>query len=84
MSNDFDCVIVGGGVIGLACARSSMKGMYVCLIEKESRIGTQTSSRNSEVIHAIIYYDPLSLKASYAEKARLFYMLIVKKIAFHI
>ena len=39
MSNDFDCVIVGGGVIGLACARFfSMKGMYVCLIEKESRI----------------------------------------------
>ena len=71
MSNDFDCVIVGGGVIGLACARFfSMKGMYVCLIEKESRIGTQTSSRNSEVIHAGIYYDPLSLKAKLCRKGK--------------
>ena len=59
-----DCVVVGAGVIGLAVARAlAQSGREVLLLEAESAIGTQTSSRNSEVIHAGIYYTPGSLKA---------------------
>lgn len=59
---DFDYCIIGGGVIGLACARElSVKGS-VLLLEKNDRFGAETSSRNSEVIHAGLYYAPGSLK----------------------
>ena len=59
-----DCVVVGAGVIGLAVARAlAQSGREVLLLEAESAIGTQTSARNSEVIHAGIYYTPGSLKA---------------------
>ena len=59
-----DCVVVGAGVIGLAVARAlAQSGREVLLLEAESAIGTQTSARNSEVIHAGIYYAPGSLKA---------------------
>ena len=59
-----DCVVVGAGVIGLAIARAlALAGREVLLLEAESAIGTQTSARNSEVIHAGIYYAPGSLKA---------------------
>ena len=59
-----DCVIVGAGVIGLAVARSLAKaGREVVVLEAESQIGMHTSSRNSEVIHAGIYYPEGSLKA---------------------
>lgn len=48
-----DCVVVGAGVIGLAVARAmARKGNEVVVLEAESDIGTHTSSRNSEVIHA--------------------------------
>ena len=64
MSEKVDCVVVGAGVIGLAIARTlSKKGLEVIVLETESDIGTGTSSRNSEVIHAGIYYQPGSLKA---------------------
>lgn len=58
-----DAVVVGAGVVGLAVARRlAMAGREVIVLEKEAAIGTETSSRNSEVIHAGIYYAPGSLK----------------------
>ena len=59
-----DTVVIGAGVVGLACARAlALAGREVIVLESESAIGTHTSSRNSEVIHAGIYYSPGSLKA---------------------
>jgi len=59
-----DCVIVGAGVIGLAIARRlAMAGREVIVLEATEGIGTVTSSRNSEVIHAGIYYRSGSLMA---------------------
>jgi len=59
-----DCLVVGGGVIGLACARAlALAGHEVILVERHDAIGTETSARNSEVIHAGIYYETGSLKA---------------------
>ena len=59
-----DCVVVGAGVVGLAVARRlAMAGREVLLLDRADAIGTETSSRNSEVIHAGIYYAPGSLKA---------------------
>ncbi len=64
MSDFVDIVIVGAGVVGLAVARAfAQSGQEVLIIEKEVAIGLHTSSRNSEVIHAGIYYEPKSLKA---------------------
>ena len=52
-----DCVVVGAGVIGLAVARRlALTGREVIVLEEAEGIGTVTSSRNSEVIHAGIYY----------------------------
>ncbi|CAN7312723.1 NAD(P)/FAD-dependent oxidoreductase [Caulobacter sp. LjRoot300] len=62
--DSIDCVVVGAGVIGLACARAlARSGLEVVVIEAASLIGSETSSRNSEVIHAGIYYPRRSLKA---------------------
>ena len=59
-----DCVVIGAGVVGLAVARAlAMRGRETVVLEAESAIGTGTSSRNSEVIHAGIYYTPGSEKA---------------------
>jgi L-2-hydroxyglutarate oxidase LhgO len=56
--------VVGAGVVGLAIARAlALRGLEVLVIEKEPGIGYGTSSRNSEVIHAGLYYKPGSLKA---------------------
>lgn len=61
---DIDVVVVGAGVIGLAVARElSGHAMSVLILESASAIGTGTSSRNSEVIHAGLYYPKGSLKA---------------------
>ena len=60
-----DCVVIGAGLSGLAIARSlSECGREVVVLEAESEFGTQTSSRNSEVIHAGIYYPNDTLKAT--------------------
>jgi L-2-hydroxyglutarate oxidase LhgO len=60
-----DCVVIGAGVVGLAIARSlALSGREVIVLDACSAIGTQTSARNSEVIHAGIYYATGSLKAS--------------------
>src|SRR5215510_5997205 len=59
-----DCVIIGAGVIGLAIARRlAQAGREVIVLEAAEGIGTVTSSRNSEVIHAGIYYRAGSLMA---------------------
>lgn len=59
-----ECVVIGAGVVGLALARElALRGREVVLLEAEDRIGTGISSRNSEVIHAGIYYPTGSLRA---------------------
>ena len=59
-----DCIVIGAGVVGLAVARALVrKGREVMVLEAASAIGTGTSSRNSEVIHAGMYYTRGSLKA---------------------
>jgi L-2-hydroxyglutarate oxidase LhgO len=56
--------VIGAGLVGLAVARAlAMAGREVVILEAEDAIGTHTSSRNSEVIHAGIYYPRGSLKA---------------------
>ncbi|MDS9468915.1 NAD(P)/FAD-dependent oxidoreductase [Paracoccus sp. MBLB3053] len=61
---DVDCVVIGAGVVGLAAARAlALSGREVLVLEATEAIGTGTSSRNSEVIHAGIYYPPESLMA---------------------
>ena len=59
-----DCVVAGAGVVGLAVARAlALAGREVIVLEAAEGIGTETSSRNSEVIHAGIYYPKGSLMA---------------------
>jgi len=66
-----ECVVVGAGVVGLAVARAlALQGREVLLLEACNAIGTQTSSRNSEVIHAGIYYPAGSLKARLCVQGR--------------
>jgi L-2-hydroxyglutarate oxidase LhgO len=65
MSDSVDCVVIGAGVVGLAVARElALAGLETLVLESEQHIGTGTSSRNSEVIHAGIYYPTGSLKAT--------------------
>ncbi len=64
MVDEVECVVVGAGVVGLAVARAEAQaGREVVILEAENQFGTATSARNSEVIHAGIYYPPGSLKA---------------------
>ena len=64
MAEAADCVVIGAGVIGLAAARRLARlGREVLVLERREAIGEEISSRNSEVIHAGIYYPPSSLKA---------------------
>jgi len=65
-AHDFECdvIVIGAGVIGLAVARKlQLEGRDVILLERNDAFGMETSSRNSEVIHAGIYYPAGSLKA---------------------
>ncbi|MDB5966674.1 MAG: NAD(P)/FAD-dependent oxidoreductase [Polaromonas sp.] len=66
-----DCVVVGAGVVGLAVARAlALQGREVLVLEAAAGIGTGISSRNSEVIHAGIYYPAGSLKARLCVEGR--------------
>lgn len=66
-----DCVVIGAGVIGLAVARKLAQiGREVIVLEAAKTVGTETSSRNSEVIHAGIYYPQNSLKARFCVAGR--------------
>ncbi|MBV7266301.1 NAD(P)/FAD-dependent oxidoreductase [Erythrobacter ani] len=69
--DEVECIVVGGGVIGLACGAALARGgREVMVLEAENAIGTQTSSRNSEVIHAGIYYPQNSMKALFCRRGR--------------
>ena len=69
--SEVDAVVIGAGAVGLACALAlARKGMAVIVLEHAGRIGSETSSRNSEVIHAGIYYAPSSLKAQLCVRGR--------------
>jgi len=62
----FDRLVVGGGIIGLAVARETLlrrPGLRVCLLEKEDRLARHQTGHNSGVIHSGVYYRPGSLKA---------------------
>lgn len=64
MAETIECAVIGAGAVGLAVARAlAMRGREVVVLEAADAIGTGTSSRNSEVIHAGIYYPEGSLKA---------------------
>lgn len=64
MPEKIDCAVIGAGVVGLAVARKlALGGREVVVLEAEEAFGMHTSSRNSEVIHAGIYYPTGSLKA---------------------
>ena len=68
MKNDFDVIIAGAGIIGLAVARALLLQelkLKVLVIEKESTLGAHSSGRNSGVLHAGFYYSPDSLKAKF-------------------
>ena len=65
MTECIDCIVIGAGVIGLACARRlALTGRETIVLEQHDTFGTETSSRNSEVIHAGIYYPRSFLKTS--------------------
>jgi L-2-hydroxyglutarate oxidase LhgO len=64
MQDSIHTIVVGAGIIGLAVARAlALSGRDVIVLEKNSRSGEETSARNSEVIHAGLYYPTSSLKA---------------------
>src|SRR4051812_39286341 len=69
--NDVEVIVAGAGVIGLAIARALARaGRDVMVLEAADTFGTVTSSRNSEVIHAGIYYPRGSLKARLCVRGR--------------
>lgn len=71
MSVDCECVVIGAGVVGLAvAARLAQHGHEVIILDAEADFGTVTSARNSEVIHAGIYYAQDSLKARYCVRGK--------------
>lgn len=71
MADKVECLVIGAGVVGLAVARSlARRGREVLVLEAEDAIGTGISSRNSEVIHAGIYYPPGSAKARLCVEGR--------------
>lgn len=66
MADRIECVVIGAGVVGLAVARAlALAGREVLLLEREDHPGTATSSRNSGVIHAGLYYATGSFKARF-------------------
>lgn len=75
MSADIQTIVIGAGAVGLAIARSlALHGQEVMVLEQHGLIGSEVSSRNSEVIHAGIYYPPGSLRAKFCvEGKRLLY-----------
>lgn len=73
MARNYDFVVVGAGIVGLAIARE-LKSRYpqqtICIFEKESDVGKHASGRNSGVLHSGIYYKPGSLKARVSVEGR--------------
>ena len=82
MSEQFstEAVVIGAGVVGLAIARAlAREGREVVILEKNARIGEETSARNSEVIHTGIYYPKDSLKARLCVEGRKSALCILRK-----
>lgn len=68
---DFDVVVIGGGIVGLATAMQLTErfpGMFVAVLEKEAGLARHQTGRNSGVIHAGVYYQPGSLKAQFCRE----------------
>ena len=85
MAFDFDATVVGAGAVGLACGRAlATRGLSVLVLEMEPAIGQGVSSRNSEVIHAGLYYPTGSLKARFCVAGRraLYDYLETRKVAY--
>ena len=71
MSLQVQAVVIGAGAVGLACARAlALAGKEVIILERNTDFGLETSARNSEVIHAGIYYPQGSLKAKMCVSGR--------------
>jgi L-2-hydroxyglutarate oxidase LhgO len=69
--NNIDAVVIGAGAVGLASARAlALAGHETVILERHGAIGTEVSARNSEVIHAGIYYPQGSLKARFCVEGR--------------
>lgn len=83
LNADFSHVVIGGGVVGTAIAAELQKvpGNSVTLLEQHDMLGFETTSRNSEVIHAGLYYPPDSLKAKFCIRGK---ELIYNKVDPHI
>lgn len=79
MEKDFDIIVIGAGVVGLAISLELSSNFFVGLLEKNKTYGLETSSRNSEVIHSGIHYPTDSLKAKLCvEGNHLFYEFLKK------
>ncbi|MCK9266579.1 NAD(P)/FAD-dependent oxidoreductase [bacterium] len=85
MEYEFNILVIGAGVVGLAVARElSQVGLFTGILEKNHKYGLETSSRNSEVIHSGIHYPPGSLKAKLSvEGNSLLYSYCQKKDIIH-
>jgi len=71
MAEQVEAIVIGAGVVGLAVARAlAQRGLETLVLERETAIGTGISSRNSEVIHAGLYYPQRSLKAQLCVRGR--------------
>jgi L-2-hydroxyglutarate oxidase LhgO len=71
MAADIQTIVIGAGAVGLAVARSlALKGHELMVLEQHELIGSEISSRNSEVIHAGIYYPPGSLRAKFCVEGK--------------
>jgi L-2-hydroxyglutarate oxidase LhgO len=67
---DFQTIVVGGGIVGLAAADACAAGGDTLIIERHGRLGQETTARSSEVVHAGLYYPEASLKARLCVEGR--------------